>query len=133
MQRMNLLVVLTSSIIFLVSPVSSQKAAGAELTAHLLKNIRRTVRPVLHSGDDHDHNPVTVIFGMKLLKLIGLEETTQELSSKFWVRMSWCNGLMKWNSSEWNDIRQISVNAERVWTPDIVLYNDVHAQGMLAW
>ena len=45
--------------------------------------------------------------------------------------MSWCNQLMKWNTSQWNGIEKITVSATRLWTPDIVLYNAAEGRGEL--
>ena len=39
--------------------------------------------------------------------------------------MSWVNELMRWDHKIYDNIRSLRVQAQHVWIPDIVLYNDV--------
>jgi hypothetical protein len=57
---------------------------------------------------------------LKLLQ-INLDEKFQELISTVWIEMSWADDRLVWNASDYDDISEITLPVENIWTPDIVL------------
>lgn len=40
-----------------------------------------------------------------------------------WMRISWNNEYLKWNTSDFDGLKSITVEKEKVWVPDITLWN----------
>ena len=89
------------------------------LVSYLFESYNREVRPVINNTD-----VVQVVFGMAYTQLIDLDEKNQVLVSNVWVRMSWFNHLLKWNTKDYGDIESINIDPKLIWLPDIVLYNN---------
>jgi hypothetical protein len=45
------------------------------------------------------------------------------LTSNAQVIMQWIDPALRWNSTEYGGITEISVTKDQIWTPDIILYN----------
>ncbi|XP_073240795.1 neuronal acetylcholine receptor subunit alpha-10-like isoform X3 [Porites lutea] len=86
-----------------------------DLFEHYDINVRPTVEKEL---------PIVVKFGIAYTQIVDLIEKDQVLVSNIWVRMSWHNHLLRWNSSEYGGIKTINLNPLKVWRPDIVLHNN---------
>lgn len=98
---------------------SKGPSTGEQLITHILRNTYKASVPQLATNES-----VAVTFGIQLVQVIELHDSSQLLTAKYWVRQSWYNELMRWNTSEWDGIKQVSVDSKLVWTPDIVLYNN---------
>lgn len=113
---------LVNCLLFLLklSPcISENRTINERLITFLLANKSNVVRPRINRSD-----PVEVTFGIELVMVVGLDESNQRFSGKFWVRQEWYNEFMTWNASEWGNIRHAQIHPSLVWTPDIVLYNN---------
>ena len=40
------------------------------------------------------------------------------------LRLSWTDDHLKWEPSEFGDLKQIHMGSEEIWRPDILLYNN---------
>ncbi|KAL9985122.1 hypothetical protein ACROYT_G007489 [Oculina patagonica] len=63
---------------------------------------------------------------MAYSQIVDLDSKDQYLTSNVWVRQFWINPRMAWNPSEYGGIKSINLNPELLWTPDIVLYNNIN-------
>ena len=106
----------------ILTSVAVKRSIGERLIKHLLANTSNVVRPKINRTE-----PTTVWLDLDLIQITRLEETTQCLEAKYWVRQSWYNEFMTWNSTQWNGITHAQVHSNLVWTPDIVLYNNAEA------
>ncbi|KAK3699895.1 hypothetical protein QZH41_016559, partial [Actinostola sp. cb2023] len=94
----------------------------------------------MFSGYDHDalsynvdpDNPeslnktgVSVKFGAKLVRIIGVNERGNTMQTEWWVQQHWVNKDMSWNVSQYGGVEVVYVSPGRIWTPDILLYNRV--------
>jgi len=71
----------------------------------------------------HDIDGIThVNTELKLLQ-IDLDEKYQELISTVWVEMSWNDQRLSWNPNDFENIKEITLDINRIWLPDIVLQN----------
>ncbi|MEJ1278253.1 cholinergic receptor nicotinic alpha polypeptide 1 (muscle) [Cricetulus griseus] len=74
------------------------------LVAELFKDYSSVVRPV----EDH-REIVQVTVGLQLIQLINVQ----------WVD---CN--LKWNPDDYGGVKKIHIPSEKIWRPDVVLYNN---------
>ena len=107
-------------LLFLLMPSSLGRSGEKELLHHLLANYSRFVRPVLN-----DSKPVVVTFGFELKQIPSIVESKQIITLIIWMRMSWVNEYLKWDSKHWGDIKSSRLDYNYVWTPDIFLQEDV--------
>ena len=54
-----------------------------------------------------------------------LEDTEQILKAYIWLRLSWRDPYLSWDSKQFDGLQKMHVPSERLWLPDIVLYNNV--------
>ncbi|KAK3727985.1 hypothetical protein QZH41_015939, partial [Actinostola sp. cb2023] len=98
----------------------------------LFRDYNKEIRPVLKESD-----PVEAQFGFALSEILDLSEKNQVLSTNVWIRQTlkillyrhiqrWKDPSLVWNSSNYGNIKSININPENIWTPDIVLYNNVN-------
>ncbi|XP_068755425.1 neuronal acetylcholine receptor subunit alpha-7-like isoform X1 [Montipora capricornis] len=80
------------------------------------------LRPVLNQSDK-----VTVILGVSLHQIIVVDEKNQLIIVNLWIRQSWFNQFLTWKPEDFQGMDQINVNANKVWIPDLYLYNNAAA------
>lgn len=80
------------------------------------------LRPVLNQSDK-----VTVILGVSLHQIIAVDEKNQLIIVSLWIRQSWFNQFLTWKPEDFQGMDQINVNANKVWIPDLYLYNNAAA------
>ncbi|XP_031567053.1 neuronal acetylcholine receptor subunit alpha-2-like isoform X2 [Actinia tenebrosa] len=90
-----------------------------QLVNDLFTNYSKEVRPVKEK-----ESAIVVKFGIAYTQLVELDEKNQVLVSNVWIRQSWNNHLLRWNSSHYGGIKSINVDPKLVWLPDIILYNN---------
>jgi hypothetical protein len=57
-----------------------------------------------------------------LLQIESVNEKAQVVTSNIQLTCAWCDPYMSWNTSRFN-ITELSVGANYLWTPDVVLVN----------
>ncbi|CAF1098898.1 unnamed protein product [Adineta ricciae] len=71
------------------------------------------------------HTDVTNIsFDLSLAQLIDVDEKNQIITTNQWLTMSWFDPKLTWNPSEWDNVSLLHIKYDKVWLPDIVLYNN---------
>ncbi|EDO32053.1 predicted protein, partial [Nematostella vectensis] len=88
------------------------------LLKYLLQNYSKDARPVLNVND-----PVQLKLGIMLRQVIDLNERDQILTINVWIRQYWKDHLLKWNPDDFGGIKSINIAPDRVWKPDVLLYN----------
>jgi hypothetical protein len=66
---------------------------------------------------------VVVYFELFLIQLIDLDERNQVLITNVQTQYRWKDNGLKWNKDTYGGIDDIRLPVNRIWTPDIVLYN----------
>ncbi|KAH7701400.1 Protein ACR-3 [Aphelenchoides avenae] len=56
--------------------------------------------------------------------LINVDEKNQVMQTNVWPTMRWVDFQMRWDPREYEGIRTIRVPPDRVWLPDVVLFNN---------
>ncbi|ESO11890.1 hypothetical protein HELRODRAFT_71773, partial [Helobdella robusta] len=77
------------------------------------------IRPVKNLNDT-----VTVKFGMAMIQLINVDEKNQIMKSNVWLRMIWTDYQLQWDPTDYGGITTIRTLPDKVWKPDIVLFNN---------
>ncbi|OWR47534.1 nicotinic acetylcholine receptor subunit alpha 5 isoform A precursor, partial [Danaus plexippus plexippus] len=90
-----------------------------QLIRHLMGKYDASVRPVENSS-----HPLLVTFGVSLHHIIDVEEKDQLLTTNCWITQIWTDHHLRWNVSDFDGINVIRIPYERVWKPDIILYNN---------
>ncbi|KAI6225567.1 Neuronal acetylcholine receptor subunit alpha-10 [Aphelenchoides besseyi] len=99
------------------------KQAEARLLQHLLKvkanNYDRNVRPVLNAS-----STVTVKLGMTLTNIFDIDEKSQVLQLQVWLDQEWQDQLLVWDPADFDNITNLRIPCDLLWTPDLVNYNN---------
>ncbi|CAL1289880.1 unnamed protein product [Larinioides sclopetarius] len=93
------------------------------LTKYLLSNYDKSVRPARHTSE-----PVNVTFGLALTQIIDVDERNQILTTNCWLNQIWMDYGLVWNHTEFGGIKVVRIPADKVWRPDIILYNNADSQ-----
>merc|ERR1712209_339240 len=106
---------------FLVASVAGdQRAAENRLMSSLLANYNSMFIPVLNSSV-----PIVVNMETMLKKIVEYDYERGILTSLVWLDFQWMDEYLKWNPADYEGITQIQLPPNKLWTPDIFLFNDV--------
>ncbi|OWK00011.1 CHRNA1, partial [Cervus elaphus hippelaphus] len=89
------------------------------LVAKLFEGYNSVVRPV----EDH-RNVVEVTVGLQLIQLINVDEVNQIVTTNVRLKQQWVDYNLKWNPDDYGGVKKIHIPSEKIWRPDIVLYNN---------
>ncbi|CAH1103702.1 unnamed protein product [Psylliodes chrysocephalus] len=90
---------------------------------HLMADYDAAVRPAQNSS-----LPLSVIFGISLHHIIDVDEKNQILTTNCWITQIWIDHHLRWNASDFAGIKVIRIPYNRVWRPDLILYNNADPQ-----
>merc|ERR1711936_725206 len=85
----------------------------------LLHDYNRLIRPVPNFTET-----LTAKLGLKLSQLIDVDLKNQVMTTNVWVDQKWNDYKLKWNPNDYGGVKTLYVPSERIWLPDIVLYNN---------
>jgi len=88
------------------------------LLKDLLGNYDTMVRPVVNHSEALD-----VAFGITLQQVIEVDAEHQILVSNIWFNMEWNDYRLAWNESEYGGVSSIRLPIDRIWYPDMMMYN----------
>ncbi|ESO00768.1 hypothetical protein HELRODRAFT_192409 [Helobdella robusta] len=75
-------------------------------------------RPVVNESDKVD-----VEYMVTLQSIINLDEKQEMLITRLWFEYVWVDPKLAWNPHEYGGLESIRLAWDKVWTPDILLYN----------
>ncbi|CAG9860952.1 unnamed protein product [Phyllotreta striolata] len=90
---------------------------------YLMADYDAAVRPAQNSS-----LPLSVIFGISLHHIIDVDEKNQILTTNCWITQIWIDHHLRWNASDFAGIKVIRIPYNRVWRPDLILYNNADPQ-----
>nr|XP_018900425.1 PREDICTED: neuronal acetylcholine receptor subunit alpha-7 [Bemisia tabaci] len=64
-----------------------------------------------------------VRFGITLQQIIDVDEKNQILTTNAWLNLEWVDYSLGWNSSDYGGVKDLRITPNRVWKPDILMYN----------
>ncbi|XP_013406864.1 acetylcholine receptor subunit alpha-like 1 [Lingula anatina] len=102
----------------------------------------KLIRPVGNNSDK-----LTVKLGLRLTQLIDVDEKNQIMTTNVWLMHEWDDYKLRWNPKDYGGVNILYVPADRIWLPDVVLYNNadgnyevtlmtkatVHPTGKVQW
>ncbi|KAK2505144.1 hypothetical protein MC885_014380 [Smutsia gigantea] len=93
-------------------------ASEERLFHKLFSHYNQFIRPVENVSD-----PVTVHFEVAITQLANVDEVNQIMETNLWLRHIWNDYKLRWDPVDYGGIESLRVPADRIWKPDIVLYN----------
>ena len=96
---------------------ASQKAE-TKLYNTLLSSSNIRVRPVLNAND-----AVHINVSITLANVLDIDEKHQSLTTLLWIYTEWVDLLLAWNETEFPGINYLAVQADEIWTADLIVYN----------
>ncbi|CAD5123976.1 DgyrCDS12281 [Dimorphilus gyrociliatus] len=84
----------------------------------ILYDYNTAARPVYNAS-----KTVTVKFGLTLTQIADMDEVNQVLTTNVWLEQEWTDERLTWDPSDYNGLEVLRIPCQRIWLPDIVLYN----------
>ncbi|XP_011832417.1 PREDICTED: 5-hydroxytryptamine receptor 3B [Mandrillus leucophaeus] len=86
------------------------------LSKQLLQNYHKEVRPV------HNWTKATTVYlDLFVHAILDVDAENQILKTSVWYREVWNDEFLSWNSSLFDEIREISLPLSAIWAPDIII------------
>ncbi|XP_035272940.1 neuronal acetylcholine receptor subunit alpha-3-like isoform X1 [Anguilla anguilla] len=105
-------------LLFLV-PGGMSSEAEHKLFSVIFSKYNQYIRPVANVSD-----PVIVQFEVSMSQLVKVDEVNQIMETNLWLRHIWNDYKLRWDPKEFGGVEFIRVPSNRIWKPDIVLYNN---------
>uniref|UniRef100_A0A3Q3VPG3 Uncharacterized protein n=1 Tax=Mola mola TaxID=94237 RepID=A0A3Q3VPG3_MOLML len=106
-------------VFFLVSLGCFSSKGEDRLFRRLFRRYNQFIRPVENVSD-----PVTVEFEVSISQLVKVDEVNQIMETNLWLRHVWNDYKLRWAPVDYDGIEFIRVPSNKIWRPDIVLYNN---------
>uniref|UniRef100_A0A9J2P975 Uncharacterized protein n=1 Tax=Ascaris lumbricoides TaxID=6252 RepID=A0A9J2P975_ASCLU len=90
------------------------------LVIDMFHNYNHLIRPVQYVNS----TPVIVEFGIAMILLINVDEKNQIMQTNIWLTLKWNDFQFHWDPSDYGGITSVRVPQDKVWVPDIVLFNN---------
>lgn len=119
----NLLVLFSLHVFILIASLAAEESyfhqqEESRLLHMLNKNYDKDVRPVRNASD-----PIVIKLSLTLTQIFDMDEKNQVLTTNVWLDQEWHDELLTWNPEDFSGIEIIRIPCEKIWLPDIVLYN----------
>ncbi|NWY06782.1 5HT3A protein, partial [Nothoprocta ornata] len=86
------------------------------LAEQLLARYRRGVRPVRDW-----RTTTTVALDVMVYAILSVDEKNQVVTTYIWYRQHWTDEFLQWDPAHFDNVTQISLPAESIWVPDILI------------
>lgn len=84
----------------------------------LMAQYNKLERPV-----PNETQAIILKFGLTLQQIMDVDEKNQLLTTNVWLNLEWEDANMRWNESEYGNVKDIRVPPGQLWKPDILMYN----------
>ncbi|XP_047123166.1 neuronal acetylcholine receptor subunit alpha-10 isoform X1 [Hydra vulgaris] len=98
--------------------VFADRRTEVKLLDHLFRNYHPDALPTLPGKG------VNLTFDIALRQLIRMDESIEIIVVNTWIRQFWQDPFLTWNASEWEGINSVTVSPNKIWKPDITVYNN---------
>lgn len=95
-----------------------QPVHQARLMKDLLSNYHNEIPPT-HEG------PINLMLSLAMTSFEFIDEANFLASANAWIFYSWNDPRLRWDPKDYNGTKNIIINKDNVWLPDIELYNGV--------
>uniref|UniRef100_V9IA19 Neuronal acetylcholine receptor subunit alpha-7 n=1 Tax=Apis cerana TaxID=7461 RepID=V9IA19_APICE len=108
-------------IVLLLTVLPQESLCGRHekrLLNELLSSYNTLERPVANESE-----PLEVKFGITLQQIIDVDEKNQILTTNAWLKLEWVDYNLQWNESEYGGVKDLRITPNKLWKPDILMYN----------
>ncbi|CAD6191888.1 unnamed protein product [Caenorhabditis auriculariae] len=102
------------------STTMADSDAEDRLMVDLFRGYNSLIQPVRNKSE----LPMIVKIAMQLVLLINVDEKEQVMHTNVWLTLKWHDFQLQWEPRDYGGITQIRVAPEKIWLPDIVLFNN---------
>uniref|UniRef100_A0A3P9IGW1 Neuronal acetylcholine receptor subunit alpha-5 n=1 Tax=Oryzias latipes TaxID=8090 RepID=A0A3P9IGW1_ORYLA len=102
-----------------VPKLSSYAKAEDTLFKHLFGTYQKWVRPI-----EYLNQTIPVKFGLAISQLVDVDEKKQLMTTNVWLKQEWIDMKLRWKPEDYLGITTIRVPSDRIWLPDVVLYDN---------
>ncbi|XP_045903797.1 neuronal acetylcholine receptor subunit alpha-9-I [Micropterus dolomieu] len=102
--------------------VQVSHGAQGHYARKLLNDLMEDYSDALRPVEDTD-KALNVSLQVTLSQIKDMDERNQVLTTYLWIRLVWYDAYLKWDKEEYDNLEMINIPSDRVWKPDIVLYN----------
>ncbi|XP_028398914.1 neuronal acetylcholine receptor subunit alpha-9-like [Dendronephthya gigantea] len=88
------------------------------LLEHLFRNYDKNVRPA-----EEPNRNLSIRIQPSVRQIVEINERQQVLTLYFWLRIYWYDKNFVWNEADFSNIKNFNVEADKMWLPDLSLYN----------
>ena len=68
--------------------------------------------------------PQKYLIGIVIYSFFSVQdEKNQVMTTNIWLDQEWKDEMMQWDPKEFNGITKLQIPCDKLWLPDIVLYN----------
>ncbi|KAM7082776.1 5-hydroxytryptamine receptor 3A-like [Ciconia maguari] len=97
-------------------PPEPAEPALRRLSHYLLAHYQKGTRPV------RDWRTTTnVAIDLMVYAILSVDEKNQVLTTYIWYRQHWTDEFLRWDPARFDNLTQISLPAESIWVPDILI------------
>ncbi|XP_007934717.2 5-hydroxytryptamine receptor 3B [Orycteropus afer afer] len=110
------LILVTASGIQAIDTSHPRNSAQHHLIKKLLQKYHKEVRPV--------HNwskAITIHLDLLIHAVLDVDAQNQKLKTSVWYREVWDDEFLSWNTSMFDEIRELSLPLSAIWAPDIII------------
>uniref|UniRef100_A0A8B9ZK36 5-hydroxytryptamine receptor 3A n=1 Tax=Anas platyrhynchos TaxID=8839 RepID=A0A8B9ZK36_ANAPL len=97
-------------------PKNPDTPALLRLSDSLLAHYKKSTRPVRDW-----RTTTTVAIDVMVYAILSVDEKNQVLTTYIWYRQHWTDEFLQWDPACFDNITQISLPAESIWVPDILI------------
>ncbi|XP_077703948.1 neuronal acetylcholine receptor subunit alpha-3 isoform X1 [Canis aureus] len=106
-------------LLVLLPPGALASEAEHRLFERLFEDYNEIIRPVANVSE-----PVIIQFEVSMSQLVKVDEVNQIMETNLWLKQIWNDYKLKWNPADYDGAEFMRVPAQKIWKPDIVLYNN---------
>lgn len=117
-------IILASQTVLTIDCGSNPKTRLGELRKSILCEYDKSLRPIKDAS-----KPIIITLTMHL-KSFSYDENQNRLTIYTWLPMSWTDEHLTWDRGNWDNIKDVLVSSQEIWTPDISLYNSDNGQSI---
>ncbi|CAH1786065.1 unnamed protein product [Owenia fusiformis] len=99
-------------------PLRGERSNEYMIKRKIFVGYDKSSRPVRY-----DNNTIETNIAMSLYHILDTNEKFQTLSALVSLRLRWRDDYLHWNETEFGGTKTIWVKANRIWTPDIFIFN----------
>ncbi|RCN52276.1 hypothetical protein ANCCAN_01709 [Ancylostoma caninum] len=106
-----------------VLAVFTVRVSASDDEERLMVDVFRGYNSLIQPVKNITETPIIVKIALQLVLLINVDEKDQVMHTNVWLTLKWHDFQMRWNPVNYGEIREMRVSPDKVWLPDIVLFN----------